>query len=319
MRDADRAVASVAAAGLIDATPGPDQQEALCGLAGHRVAKVRAYALSLLAARFPAAAAPRLKEALFDLAPSVRDVARFELGKLRTLDLAATYAEAVPQTKGPRLLATLAGLAECGHARDAVLVRPFLDDPSNLVRCAAIRALTRLDGDAYASAFLDAIECMSPRLVRLGQASLRKRLHLVDRARLDALVAAGGTAARALLPLLPELDYWDALLAALRAAAYPDLREVADSVVSKLAARQVYSAPRDYFALEQAFALVRAHPCATETGSRTFSPSRSHVRDGAGTRALEGITASQRHWENLQPPPYKRDARSLLNGVVPGD
>ena len=151
------------------------------------------------------------------------------------------YVAALPQTRGPRRLATIAGQAECGSAEHAALVAPLLHDPSARVRFEALRAVARLDGDAYAG--FPALDDTSPRVVRVGREALGRRAHLVDRARLDALLAAGGRSAREALSLLPKVDYWGALLASLRAAAVPELRDAAVRVIERLVGRQTPKLP----------------------------------------------------------------------------
>jgi HEAT repeat protein len=270
--DRDPIVASVAARGLLEHGSDAVVREITGPLLVHPVARVRAQALFSLSARAPGEAFGALRGALFDPARCVREVAQFELRRRCAADAVPFYVAALPQARGPRRMATIAGLAECGSAEHAALVAPLLHDPSTRVRFEALRALARLDGDAYAPAFLDALDDASPRVVRIAREALGRRAHLVDRARLDALLAAGGRSAREALLLLPQVDYWGALLASLRAAAVPELRDVAVEVIERLVGRHPSSAPPDHAALGRALAVVRSDlPCGlheTVWGSR---------------------------------------------------
>jgi HEAT repeat protein len=257
VQDRDAVVATLAARGLLEDGPEGGLHDILGPLLAHRVARVRARALIALSARLPGEAFDPLRGALFDPARSVREVAQFELRRRCGAEAAPLYIAALPGAAGPRLPATIAGLAECGSAENAPLVAPFLAHRSPRVRFEALRAVARLDGDTYASAFVDALEDTSPRVVRVGREALGRRAHLAPRARLDALLAAGGRPAREVLRLLPQVDYWGALLASLRAAAVPELREVAVGVIERLVGRQTYSFPPDHGALDRAFAAVR--------------------------------------------------------------
>jgi HEAT repeat protein len=254
IRDRDPVVASMAATSLLKNGTAGGAREVIETLLAHRVAAVRTQALTALAAHRPGEALDPLRMALFDSARSVREIAQFELRRRCGVEPLPFYVAMVPHAIGPKLMATISGLAECGSAKEAVLVAPFLRDSSPRIRFEALRAVARLDGDAYASAFLDALEDVSPRVVRMGREALRRRAHLVERARLDALLAAGGRLAREALLLLPQIDHWGALLESLRAASVPELREVAVRVFERLVGRQTYSLPPDHAALERALA-----------------------------------------------------------------
>jgi HEAT repeat protein len=255
VQDSDPIVASRAARGLL-AREG--RREIARTLLAHRVAAVRVLALNELAARAPAEAIDPLRAGLFDPARRVREVAQFELPRRCGVAPLPIYVAALPHAAGPKLVPTIAGLAECGGAGEATLVAPFLRAPSVRVRFEALRAVSRLDGDTYASAFLDALEDASPRVQRAAREALSRRAHLIDRARLDALLGVGGRSTREALLLLPQVDYWGALLAALRAAPGPELKAVAVKVLGRLVRRQTYSLPPDHEALERAFGAVRS-------------------------------------------------------------
>ncbi len=256
--DRDPLVASSAAAALLERCSDDEIPEIAVGLLGHRVARVRALALMALWTRFPSKAFDLSRASVFDTARCVREVAQFELRRRRAIDAAAIYVSALTTARGRELLVMLAGLTECGSAQHAELVARFVADRSPRVQCAAIRALARLDGDAYTLAFVNALQSASPRVARTGREALDKRAHLVERATLDAILEAGGAPARAVIALLPQLEYWGALLAALRAVAAPDVRDVALRAIERLVARRTYSFPADHAALESAFAAVRA-------------------------------------------------------------
>jgi hypothetical protein len=257
MRDRDPVVASRAALGVLGSPADGASHDIIRALLVHRVAAVRAQALTVLSGHTPDEAHAPLREALFDPAPCVREVAQFELRRCGDEPL-PLYVAAIEHAHGLKLPVAIAGLAQCGSERNPAAVAPFLRDSSPRVRFEALRALARLDGDAYAPAFLDALQDASPRVVRAARKSLKRRAHLVDRKRLDDLVTAGGRSAREALPLLAQVDYWAAMLASLRAARAPDLRDAALRTLEHLVRRRTYSFPTDHPELERAFAAVRA-------------------------------------------------------------
>jgi hypothetical protein len=258
VRDPDAIVAATAATGLLQAA-GPELRDAIGALLVHRVAKVRLQALAALWASFPAEATDRTRDALFDPARCVRELAQFELRRRHAIDPAPIYAAALAGAQRGRLLATIAGLGECGSAQQhAALVAPYLASASRRVQLEALRALRRLDADTYATAFLDALRSPSGRIFNLARETLKKRAHLVDRAKLEAVAAAGGAPARVALQLLYGLDSWVALLALLRAVARADTRELALGLVAGVLNRPFNSAPSDHAALERALDAVRA-------------------------------------------------------------
>jgi hypothetical protein len=278
VRDNDPLVASRAVVAFLERSSSIETSAMAHSLLHHRVAKVRSLAITTLWTHAPAEAFEPSRAALVDTARCVRAVAQFELRRHHNVDPAAIYLSILPTARGRDLLAVLAGLTESGSAEHAAPIARFVEDVSPRVQCAALRALSRLDGDAYAGVFVAALQSPAPRVARVGREALEARAHLVERATLDALLNAGGAPARAVLTLLPQLDYWGSLLAALRAVADPDLRETAHRVIERLVARQTYSLPADHATLESAFASVRENLSIASRVEALLELTRPRVR-----------------------------------------
>jgi len=264
--DRDPVVATSAGRALLEGDAAEDTREWIGTLLRHRVARVRLLALISMWARFPAEAHEPSRDALFDTAASVREVAQVELRSRGGPPLGATYAEALQRPRGRGgLLVTISGLSEVGTKSDAALISPHLHHRSPRVRAEVIRALRRLDADAYTTAFVEALHDASPRVARSAFRALEGRAHLIDRGKLDAMLAEGGSPAQSALRLLPSVDYWGAMLLCLQLLHRPELHDVAVEVLRRLLARQTYSIPPNHAALEQALALV---PKGTPQASR---------------------------------------------------
>jgi len=129
-----------------------------------------------------------LERALFDVARSIRELARFELGRVGPRDFAPLYAASLS-----RGLAALEGLAETATLRDATTLRAFLRDPRARARAAAIGGLGRTD--EATSAELEAALRDRSKDVR-SAAFLHAKRRFGKRAAREAMRATTGGASR---------------------------------------------------------------------------------------------------------------------------
>jgi HEAT repeat protein len=259
MQDRDPVVAARAAVAFFQRSETSQEPDFVQTLTRHRVARVRALALSALWKQSTASAVDRTTELLFDPVRSVREVAQFELRRGSSIDPLKVYESALASPEKHDLSVVIAGLAEVGSRLHAPAIAPFVDSPRVDVRYAALAALAKLDGDGYVNVFLEVLHGNRPRLIRIASAALRNRAHLIGREKLEEMIIDGGSPAKTALRLLPRIDYWVALLAALTAATDPTLVGTANVVVARLIARQSYSRPPNRAQLERALTAARPH------------------------------------------------------------
>ena len=110
------------------------------------------------------------REALLDGNASIRELARFHLGKLGEVHWPEVYRRALMEQ--PRSLAALGGLSETGDRSDLIAIRVFLAFPLPGRRRAAVRALARLGGKSVVTELHRYIQDDSPAVVREAQKHL---------------------------------------------------------------------------------------------------------------------------------------------------
>jgi HEAT repeat protein len=161
---------------------------------------------------------------LLDLHASIREVARFYLGKLGGFDAGSFYREVIRSGTQGALSSVIAGLGETGTAEDVGLILPWLDHPAAKVRRSVIRAVARLAGDAHVDDLLRAIEDDRPSVTRAARDALRVRVHLVAVGRLWGIYRGDGRphVRRDTLILLSGLGKWTSLPYLLRACSDDD-------------------------------------------------------------------------------------------------
>jgi len=186
-------------------------------LAADTAPRIRGPALRAMAELRDAAATERLRTALLDTSASVRQLARFYIGKMKPMtDFAAGYRAALD---GPRCAAAAAGLGETGAPDDWQLVLPLLRGTSREAR-AALKAAKRLNADASHSVFLGSLTDRRDSVCREAVSLLPWRLSeedATDLARLWRNAATPG-ARRAITEAMLRLPPWQALLALLSCA-----------------------------------------------------------------------------------------------------
>jgi len=193
--------------------------------------RVRLTALELSAERRGLASLPPLTDALLDRGAAVRVHARAIVTRQGPMDFAAFYRGEIA-SDGPRLAEAALGLGETGTAADADALRHLLTHERPRVRSAAVRALARLAGDAFAPVFAVSLGSVHPRVSRAAADALRCRAHLADSAVLASTFLPGNPrhARRHALRLLSWRGKWDGIAWILQALTDddPEIRGAAE-------------------------------------------------------------------------------------------
>jgi HEAT repeat protein len=145
-----------------------------------RSAAVRREALRGLVEKDPDSAAAASRVALLDQHASIREAARYYLGKRGGFDFRSFYRDAVVSVTPDVLPAAVAGLGETGTEEDAGLILPRISHPVIKIRRSAVRALGLLAGDTYAGTLLRVLEDDRPSVTHAAREALRTRLALVS-------------------------------------------------------------------------------------------------------------------------------------------
>jgi HEAT repeat protein len=260
--DQDAVVASRATEALVRVLPPSALQANVGPLLRSRVGKVRLLSLSALVASGSQDLDGVLRRGTLDATAAVRELARYELARRGPIDFVTSYAGALRSGNLATLVPALCGLRECGTKADASHVAPLLSHRSVRVRAAAVRALGKLDPDAYACALARSLEDPSPRVVRVASEALRGRSYHLDKSQLRWLLKAGTPrTATAALDLLCEEGYWAGLEVALGAAGLEEaaVRAAAIAKLEKLLGQQVYARPPNLDAIKAAFEATKEH------------------------------------------------------------
>ena len=129
----------------------------------------------------------RLRGFLLDRSPTVREFARFYLGKaLGRFDAPAFYRDGLASVSEALLPRFLAGLGETGGSSDVPAILPHTWHRRSAVRLSALRALARLAPGDVTAPFLNALSDRSGRIRDMATAALAARCSAVPIGRLTA-------------------------------------------------------------------------------------------------------------------------------------
>jgi HEAT repeat protein len=227
---------------VMRALPSTEALPTLQRLASDSSPVVRRDALDALARGYPDDAQRSLERAVLDVSASVRETARFLL-RPRQLDLLAMYRAAMSESATPRRLASaIAGLAEVGTAADAHNVAPYLSHPNASVRRAAVKAVMRLAGDAFAERILTILNDPSGAVSAASRDALRRHAAMLGRSSLSEIITKSPHqhARRNAVHLLSALPKWQSITALIQMAT------AADDEVAALARRYIVQWVRQY-------------------------------------------------------------------------
>ncbi len=143
---------------------------------------VRREVLYIYLERLPGLASLQLREALLDTQATLRGIARYYLQQTNDFDVPAFYRQTLATSKlSPSTLrAAVYGLGETGAPVDVSLILPYLSHPLARVRRAAVKAVSRLDGDNQINLLLAALTDVRPSVVHEAREALQPRLHLLE-------------------------------------------------------------------------------------------------------------------------------------------
>ena len=129
-----------------------------------RFMPVRREALIIQANTSPDSGRGVWREALLDGNASIRELARFHLGKLSEIDWPEVYRRALNEQ--PQSLAALNGLGETGDRSDLIAIRGCLESPLPSRRRAAVRAFAKLGGESVVADLPGYLLDDSPAVIR---------------------------------------------------------------------------------------------------------------------------------------------------------
>ncbi len=184
----------------------------------------RRIALQTIVASFPEGARAHLYRALFDKHASMRQLARYEL-RLREadIDFRGIYIAALHSPRPNQQAAAIAGFGECGESEDIAALRGFLDHADPGIRSESLRALFRLDPDAFREPALAALEDPSDGVIRTAARLLDGKLQANDLPALERVLslANGPVAALGSLRLIGQFRNWTAAAILLEHCRHP--------------------------------------------------------------------------------------------------
>jgi hypothetical protein len=125
---------------------------------------VRREALIIQADTSPDSGRGVWRQALLDGNASIRELARFHLGKLGEVDWPELYRRAL--VEHPQSLAALSGLGETGDRSDLIAIRGCLESPLPSRRRAAVRAFAKVGGESALPDLLRYLQDDSPAVIR---------------------------------------------------------------------------------------------------------------------------------------------------------
>ncbi len=150
----------------------------LPSLEADRAMPVRREAMMARVEHEPSSARDWLEKGLIDRHASIRELARFHLGKLGLADFADVYRRLL--VHGHSNIVALAGLAETGSKGDVPTIRPFFVSKFAKERAAAIRALGSLAGDEFAAELLASLPDDAPKVTKAALKGLAGHLDSIS-------------------------------------------------------------------------------------------------------------------------------------------
>jgi HEAT repeat protein len=191
---------------------------------GDRFMPVRREALRAFVNRLPEQAPEELRRALLDPHVSMREEARYQLQKTEGIDLASFYRQALANPEDGLLDAAISGMGETGLASDDSLLLSYLLHKSAKVRRAAIRGLSRLNGNEHLSTFITALGDERPGVSREAKRALADRVNGVGGESLWAIFNSSPLphVRRNVLYLFAQLGKWDSIYFIIKAVGDAD-------------------------------------------------------------------------------------------------
>ncbi len=201
---------------------GPELRHAMMLLQQDRSMPVRREGFRVEAEGNPDEARSIWQRALLDPHASIRELARYSLGKMGSFDATAFYRQAVAE-KGISL-PSVSGLAECGDQTDLPSLRSVLGHPQPKFRRAAIRGIARIAREGAVDDLLRSLRDGSPSVVREAKHQLESFLGDVSGDSLFAILteARSENTRRCAVQLIFDKGKWQSLPWLIRIAFHQD-------------------------------------------------------------------------------------------------
>jgi HEAT repeat protein len=224
LADDDAQIRRVAAKRLLTIAPTAESKELLIQARHDGSMTVRREALHIFAERYQNDASHEFESALLDSNIAIREEAQFYFQKAGTIDLRAYYSRMLDTSSRQLLCAAIAGLGETGLAKDSELVRRFLTDNASRVRAVALRAIARMNPDAYINEFVLALNDPGGKVTREAVRALGKKANAVGGQRLWEIFKGcpHQNGKRGVLFLLARINKWDSIMFLIQSLADQD-------------------------------------------------------------------------------------------------
>lgn len=233
LKSADANVRLIAALHLLEDSRVSDLPNFVRRLKEDRQMPVRRAGFRLDAKLRPGQKKEIWQEALRDSHRSIRELARFEIGRIGPFDFAQYYRDFLAQS--PQQLTALSGLAETGDVTDIATLERYLKHPQPRFRQAAIVGLGRIQGENASSTIVEFIGDSSPRVVREAIQQMERNPNHISAERLLPFLKEGQHThvCLAVVRLLASMGKWRSLPWLIRAAALSDIvtREAAQKSI----------------------------------------------------------------------------------------
>ncbi len=190
---------------------GPELHQATRMLQRDRFMPVRREGFRIEGESNPGRASSIWQGALLDSHASIRELARYSLGKVAPFDAAAFYRQVIAN-KGMSV-PSVDGLAECGDETDLSILRSLLTNPQPRFRRVAIRGIARIVREGAVNDLVRLLWDSSPSVVREAKTQLEEFLGDVPGESLFNIVNEAGNelARRCAVKLIFDKGKWQSL------------------------------------------------------------------------------------------------------------
>jgi HEAT repeat protein len=214
------------------------------------------------------------RRALLDGSASIRELARFSLGKMGNADFSTFYRQALKEQ--PASLAALCGLGETGDRSDVTVIQEYLRSPLPSRRRAAVGAFARLGGESVIPELIEHLRDDSPTVVREAMRYLERSASLLDGERLcrTVMVDERQEVRAAAIRLIDAMGKWRSLTWLIRTSTHRDratgnlAQSLIESWFEPPRCNRVYTRPSEAERQAIVNALTECRPMMGETIAR---------------------------------------------------
>lgn len=209
-------------------------------------------------------------QAAFDRSAGIRDLARFQLGKLGHVKIRGEYSARL--NEDPDNLSALMGLSECSEEPDVVTLRKYSTHARPRFRRVAIAGLARLMGEQIAHDLVDWLADESPAVAKQAARSLQDYVTAIEAEKLWGVLTRSGSDSgrKACLRLFYEMGKWKSLPWLIRSFTLgsPFVSEEAELLARTwLNSNRVFTKPSE----DERQAIIEAYEAAREAVRAEFT------------------------------------------------